>query len=273
MNVSLTLSYAALSLFQAALVAAPLDPPTRRRLPLVGLLVPVLALALGVGLLRGVAEGPRALAILGSVATPLLAACIGWVLRRRRPWLGVVVSAALFVVAWQVSSLAGQAASVLLIGLACLTIAAVIARVAPPGSIGAGLVVLAFVDCVLVWGTPQVGPASNALADARLPTLGNRPLPALQQATFDAASMGWLDVLAPALLCAMLVRSARLRAAVATGIAAALWGLLLIVTSPIPATVPVLAGLFVAYRPPRSARLRVQVALSHLGLRRAAQAR
>jgi hypothetical protein len=53
--------------------------------------------------------------------------------------------------------------------------------------------------------------------------------------------MGWLDLLAPALL--GVVARARLRAAVVTGVAAAAWGLLLAVTSTLPATVPVLAGL------------------------------
>jgi hypothetical protein len=256
----LALSYAALCLLQAALVAAPLEAPRRRRIALVGLLVPVLALALGVGLLRGLSASPRALAILACVATPLLAACMGWVLRWRSPWLALVLSGALFFLAWQTSSLAGQGASVILIALACLTIAAAVALVAPPGSIAAGLVVLAIVDCILVWGTPQVGPASDVLADATLPTLAipglpHRHLPALQQATFGTASMGWLDVLAPALLCTVVVRAQRTRAAIATGTAAALWGLLLVFTSPIPATVPVLAGLGVAYTRPRFARL------------------
>jgi len=50
-------------------------------------------------------------------------------------------------------------------------------------------------------------------------------------------------VLAPALL--GVVARARLRAAAVTGAAAGAWGLLLLVTPTIPATVPVLAGLLV----------------------------
>ena len=56
--------------------------------------------------------------------------------------------------------------------------------------------------------------------------------------------MGWLDLVAPALL--SVVARRRLRAAVVTGLAAGAWGLLLTVTSTIPATVPVLAGLLAA---------------------------
>jgi hypothetical protein len=251
MTLGLAPSYALLSLAQGALVLAPLHVRGRRRLPAVGVLVPVAALALGVGLLRAFSASPKVLAVLATVATPILAAAVGYICGWARPWLAIVLAAGLYLAAWQVSSLAGEAAAVALIGLACLTVAGTIARVTPPGAIGVGLVVLAAVDVVLVWGAGQVGPATTSLAKASLPTpaiplLAHRPLPALQQATFGSASMGWLDLVAPSLLCAMLVPRARPRAAIVTAVAAALWGLLLFFTSPIPATVPVLAGLVVA---------------------------
>jgi hypothetical protein len=125
---------------------------------------------------------------------------------------------------------------VALIALAAITVARLVARVAPDWSIAAGLVLIAVVDVVLVWGTRQVQPATNALHDASLPSI-----PRLQDATFGSAMMGWLDLLAPALL--GVVARARVRAAVATGLAAGAWGLLLAVTSTVPATVPVVAGL------------------------------
>jgi ABC-type xylose transport system permease subunit len=65
----------------------------------------------------------------------------------------------------------------------------------------------------------------------------------LQDATFGSATMGWLDLAAGALL--GVVARARLRAAVVTGVAAGAWGLLLLVTTTVPATVPTLAGLLV----------------------------
>jgi hypothetical protein len=80
----------------------------------------------------------------------------------------------------------------------------------------------------------------NALQAAAPPTIG-RQLPSLQQIDFGDATMGWLDFAAPALLGLLVVK--RLRAAVATGLTAGAWGLLLFVTSPIAATPPVLAGL------------------------------
>jgi hypothetical protein len=56
--------------------------------------------------------------------------------------------------------------------------------------------------------------------------------------------MGWLDFAAAALLGVIAAR--RLRGALATGAAAGLWGLLLVVTATVPATVPALAGLMCA---------------------------
>jgi len=80
----------------------------------------------------------------------------------------------------------------------------------------------------------------NALLSATPPTIG-RPLPELQQVEFGSATMGWLDFAAPALLGLLVQR--RAVAGIATGIAASLWGLLLLATSPIAATPPVLVGL------------------------------
>ncbi|MBA3717110.1 MAG: hypothetical protein H0W87_02630, partial [Actinobacteria bacterium] len=103
-----------------------------------------------------------------------------------------------------------------------------------------GLVLLVVLGCVLVWGDRSVGPAMNTLEHTVPPSIG-RPLPSLQQAVLGSATMGWLDFAAPALL--GLLVTYRFRAAGATAIAGWAWGLLLIATSPIAATPPVLAGL------------------------------
>jgi hypothetical protein len=60
----------------------------------------------------------------------------------------------------------------------------------------------------------------------------------------------WLDFAAPALL--GLLAQRRVVAGVAMGLAAGLWGLLLLATSPIAATPPVLVGLIAGRKPPRS---------------------
>ena len=201
-------------------------PPHRRgSAGLTGVVVPAAVLGAGVALIR--TGGAHVLAWAGAVGTPLLAAAGLW----RLP-----LAAALWVVAWKASGLVAQGASVALVALAAITVARLAARVAPAWSIAVGLVVIAVVDVVLVWGTHQVQPASNALHAAALPSI-----PRLQDATFGSATMGWLDLLAPALL-GMVVRT-RARAAAATGLAAGAWGLLLTVTPTVPATVPVLVGL------------------------------
>jgi len=100
--------------------------------------------------------------------------------------------------------------------------------------------VAAALDVVLVWGTPQVEPATNALHAVSLP----HGIPQLQDATFGDATMGWLDLVAAAVLGVAVRR--RLRAAAGTWSAALLFGLLLLVTSTLPGTVPTLAGLVCA---------------------------
>jgi hypothetical protein len=197
--------------------------------------LPALALGIGVTVLRVVSGGPHALALLGAIATPVLAAAGP----RRAP-----AAVALWLAAWLMHGLPAQAAAVALIALAATRIASLVGALAPAWSLEVGLVALVVLDVVLVWGTPQVQPASTALHGAALPTAAGHPIPALQDATFGSATMGWLDFVAPALL--GVVARRRLRAAVVTGLAAGAWGLLLTVTSTIPATVPVLAGLFAA---------------------------
>jgi hypothetical protein len=221
---------------QAATVLLPRRPRAgARRSGWLGVVAPALALGIGVVVLRVVAGGPHALALLGAVATPVLAAA---------RWTRAPFAVGLWLVAWLVHGLVGEAAAVALIALAATTVAELVAAVAPVWSLAVGLVVLCVVDVVLVWATPQVGPASNALHAAPLPLAAGRPIPRLGDATFGSAMMGWLDFAAAALLGVIAAR--RVRGALVTGCAAGIWGLLLLVTSTVPATVPALAGLMCA---------------------------
>jgi hypothetical protein len=188
-------------------------------------LVPAAALGGGVAVLRVVPEGPHVLAWVGAIATPLLATL-------RSP-----LAVGIWLVAWLAHGLVAEATAAALVALAAAAVAELAARVAPSRALAAAVLVLAVVDVILVWGTPQVEPASTALHAVRLP----HDIPRLQDATFGHATMGWLDFVAPALV-GVVVRS-RLRAALATGAAAGLWGLLFFVTATLPATVPAVAGL------------------------------
>ena len=215
---------------QAALVLAPRR--ANGRFAWFGILLPATALGLGIAALRLLAGGPHALALAAAVAAPVLAGASP----RRAP-----LALALWLVAWLAQGLAREGASVALIALAAITIAELAAALAPRGSVAAGLVALAALDVVLVWATRQVEPATRALHHAGLPSAAGHPIPRLQDATLGGAMMGWLDFIAPALL--GVVARARFRAAVATGLVAGAWGLLLLVTPTVPATVPTLAGL------------------------------
>jgi hypothetical protein len=188
-------------------------------------LAPAAALGAGVAVLRVVPDGPIMLAWLGAIATPLLATL-------RSP-----LALGIWFVAWLAHGLVAQAAAVALVALAAVAVAELAGRVAPARALAAAVVVLAVVDVVLVWGTPQVEPASNVLHAVRLP----HDVPRLQDATFGHATMGWLDFVAPALV-GVVVRN-RFRAALATGVTAGLWGLLFFVTATLPATVPAVTGL------------------------------
>jgi hypothetical protein len=220
--------------------------------------VPAALLGAGVAIINLVPQGPHALALLATFGTPVLAATGGFFRGSRRWWVWPPAAVALWLVAWLASGLVRDAAGVALIALACLAAASAIAMVAPAWSIRAGLVGLATLDIVLVWGTPSVQNATTTLENVPIPHAAGMSLPALQQATFGSALMGWLDLLAPALLGVVVAGHRKLTAAVIVGIAAYFWGYLLFThtTNEVAATVPVLAGLAFAAVDARRSRLR-----------------
>jgi hypothetical protein len=239
---------------QAATAAAPARQARTRGRSWVWLAVPAALLAAGVAIIDLVPQGPRALALVATFGTPVLAAAGGLFRGSSRWCLWPPVAAGLWLAAWLASGLVQDAAGIALIAGACLAAAAAVAAVAPAWSIRAGLVCLAALDVVLVWATTGVREATDALQGVALPHAAGTPLPSLQQATFGSAVMGWLDLLAPALLGVVVAGRRKLGAAAVTGLAAGAWGLLLYITSEVAATVPVLAGL--AFARARRSRLR-----------------
>jgi hypothetical protein len=213
-------------------------------------------LAAGVAIINFVPQGPHALTLLATFGTPVLAAAGGLFLGSRHWWLWPPAAVGLWLVAWLAGGLVQDAAGLVLIAGACLAAASAVAMVAPAWSISVGLVALAILDVILVWGTTGVKEATNTLEAVPLPQAAGMPLPSLQQAIFGSALMGWLDLLAPALLGVVVAGRRKLGAAVVTGVAAGLFGLLLLVTSMVAATVPVLAGLAYAAADARRGRLR-----------------
>ena len=241
---------------QAATVAAPARQARATGRSWVWLAVPAALLGAGVLIINVVPQGPHWLARLATFGTPVLAATYGLFRGSRCWWFWPPAAVGLWFVAWLASGLVQDAAGTALIALACLAAASAIATAAPAWSIRVGLVCLAALDVVLVWGTPSVQNATTTLEGVPSPVAAGRALPSLQQAIFGSALMGWLDLLAPALLGVVVFGRRKLGAAVVTGIAAGLWGLLLLTTSEVAATVPVLAGLAFAAADARRSRLR-----------------
>ncbi len=239
-------TFAVLCVFQGVVVAA----GWRRRWylgasRLVGIAVPVAVFAIGVLATRRGGWTTEAVAGLATFGAPLAAmacaAAVGW-----QPSTTILLAPPAWIVAWRVDGLIGDAAGVLLIAGACLTIATVIAAATPQRAIVAGLIVLAIVDSYLVF-RGQVARSTANLHAVQPPTAAGTPLPALQDATFGGSLYGWLDILSPA-LAGMLFpgeTARRLAAAAATGAASLAWGLLLGVTDQIPGTVPALAAIAV----------------------------
>jgi hypothetical protein len=239
-------------------VAAPARQAREQARSWAWLAVPAVLLGAGVLIINVVPQGPHWLARLATFGTPVLAAAGGFFCGSRRWWLWPPLAVALWLMAWQASGLVRDAAGLALIAGACLAAASAIAMVAPAWSIRVGLVALAALDVILVWGTPSVQNATTTLENVPPPHAAGLPLPSLQQATFGSALMGWLDLLAPALLGVVVAGRRKVAAAAIVGVAAYLWGYLLFThtTNEVAATVPVLAGLAFAAADARRSRLR-----------------
>lgn len=128
----------------------------------------------------------------------------GWAMRGARPALaGLAVL--LFALAWsQRGHWSGDAAAVLLIAGSCVTLGRLLAGVAPLGLLKAGLVALAAIDAVLVFGNQLQAP--NAVLVAAAPPVS---LPQLQSAVLGGAGMGYGDFFAAAVLGGILAADRR----------------------------------------------------------------
>jgi hypothetical protein len=246
-------SDAGLLALQGAVVAAPRAAPQIPQLQRFRgrgwAVVPIASIVVVVFAIRYVSDTAIGLTYLALVAVPpLAAAALAWGIRgssatpRRIAW-SVCAAAVLFAIAWAFHrSLAGEAAAALLSALSCVTLAVLLAAVAPPGWLKLGIVAMAVADTWLV--VSDLLQAPNASLVAAQPVGG---LPQLQSELFGAVSMGYGDLFVAALLGAVLAREPgrQWRAALLTVALAALFDLLFLVVSELPATVPVALALIV----------------------------
>jgi hypothetical protein len=143
----------------------------------------------------------------------------------------------LFLIAWfDRHGLAGEASAALLSGLSCVTLGVLLAAVTPPGWLKIGIVLMAAADTWLVVSDLLQSP--NAVLISAHPAAG---LPKLQSEIFGTVSMGYGDLFVAGLLGAALASDWRLQrsAALLTFAFAAVFDLLFLVVSELPATVPV----------------------------------
>ena len=246
-------SDAGLLLVQAGVAAAPRPVPRIPRLERVRgpawALVPIGSIVVVVFAIRFVSDTATGLTYLALVAVPPLAAAALALAIRGRPGgrgrivCSVGVTAALFGVAWAWHhSLAGESAAALLSALSCVTLGVLLSAVAPPGWLKLGIVAMAAADVWLV--VSDLLQAPNATLVAAQPVGG---LPQLQSELFGSVSMGYGDMFVAALLGAVLARDRRrqLEAAALTLAFAAVFDLLFLFVSELPATVPVALALIV----------------------------
>jgi hypothetical protein len=234
-------------LLQAGVVAAPRDPPKwkiaeRVRGP-AWALVPIGSIVVVVFAIRYVSDTATGLTDLALVAVPILAAlALGWAVRGARP-AAALLAVPLFLLAWlDKNALVGEAAGALLSALSCVTLGVLLGAVTPPAWLKAGIVLMAAADSWLVISDLLQSP--NAALIAAHPPAG---LPQLQSELFGTVSMGYGDLFVAALLGALLAARWRRQwqAALLTLVIAALFDLLFLVISELPATVPVALALIV----------------------------
>jgi hypothetical protein len=256
-----------LLILQAGVVAAPVAVSSVARLDRLRgrgwALVPLASIVVVVFAIRYVSDTATGLTYLALVAVPLLAAAaLGWALRGARPSAALLVIP-LFALAWAArTSLTGQASAALLSALSCVTLGVLLAAVTPPVWLKAGIVLMAAADSWLV--ITDLLQAPNATLIAAYPAAG---LPQLQTVLFGTVTMGYGDLFVAALLGAVLARAVKLQraAALLTLIIAALFDLLFLVVSELPATVPVALALIVVelwQRRPVRGRPRLVLALT-----------
>jgi hypothetical protein len=234
------LSIAALSLVQAALVAAPRAPypqlVQRLQSRWWALVLPlsIVVVVAGIALDSASAEFLTYLALIA--VPPLAATALAWLVRGGRPPLAFAV-VPLFAVAWaSQDALAGETAALALSALACVSLGWLIACGVPPHWLKLGIYLMAAVDAWLIAADLLQGP--NAVLNAAAPVAD---LPRLQFASFGSAVMGFGDLFIAAVLGALLAsdRRLQLRGAALAATLCLSFDLLFFAVDPLPATVPI----------------------------------
>jgi hypothetical protein len=171
------------------------------------------------------------------------ALALGWAMHGARPWLGLLAMP-LLVFAWaDVNGLAGDSVAALLTALSTVTVGRLLAGGVPLVWLKAGIVAMAIVDSILVFGNELEAP--NAVLNAAVALPGS---PQLQYIDLHYASIGYGDVFVAGVLGGVLAAEGRRQWPVAalTFVLSGLWDLLFFHFDTLPATVPVAAALIIS---------------------------
>jgi hypothetical protein len=240
------ISDAVLLSVQAALVALPdrgvPKPLERFRTPAWALILP-LSIAVVVAAIALFPEVARALSWLALLAIPpLAAAALGWAMHGARPWLALL-AIPLLAIGWSNQfSLSGELCLTALTALSCVTLGRLLAGLVPLVWLELGIVAMAVVDAILVFGNQLQGP--NEVLNTAVPAAG---LPQLQYLQMPHASLGYGDVFVAGVLGGVLAqrRQRQWTAALLVLALSAAWDVLFRWFDTLPATVPVAVALII----------------------------
>jgi hypothetical protein len=261
------ISDAALLATQAALVALPGRgiPPWLARLrgPAWALVLP-LSIAVVVGAIALFPEVARGLSWLALIAIPpLAAAALGWAMRGARPPLALL-AIPLLAVGWaEQYTLVGDVCLAALTALSCVTLGRLLAGLVPLVWLELGIVAMAVVDAILVFGNQLQGP--NEVLNTAVPAVG---LPQLQYLAMPHASLGYGDVFVAGVFGGVLAARGQRQwpAALLVLALSVAWDTLFLWFDTLPATVPVaLAVILARLAGNRSLPSRSQVERFHRG--------
>ncbi|HET6999369.1 MAG TPA: hypothetical protein VFI03_12370 [Solirubrobacterales bacterium] len=233
------LSIGALSLVQAALVAAPRPAIApflaglRNSSWALVLPLSIVVVVSAIALEEAVADFLTYLALFA--VPPLAALALAAIVRGGRPPLALL-TVPLFAIAWAGrDSLSGETAALILSALACVSLGWLLVCVVPGLWVKIGVCAMAIIDAWLVGSDLLQGP--NAVLNAAAPG----GLPQLQFVSFGSAVMGFGDIFIAAVLGALLASDRRLQL---TGAALAAvfclsFDFLFFALDTLPATVPI----------------------------------
>lgn len=254
-NSVLVATQAALVALPAAGIPAPLARFGGRAWSLV-LPLSIAVVVAAIALEPGVADGLAWLALIA--IPPLAAGALGWAAHGARPVLALLAVPLLVLAIAGSGGLAGDACAAALTALSAVTLGRLLAGAVPGLALKAGIVAMAAIDAILVFGGELQQP--NAVLNAAVPLHG---LPQLQYLDLHYASLGYGDVFVAAVLGGVLAAERRGQWRIAALVLAysVAWDTLFFALDTLPATVPVALALLSV----EASRARRRVDATHRG--------